>query len=57
MYIYMIKMVVEKEFVPLNETEEDSANNVTWLQGTVLVSFNFAWDYWKTNGGVMGWTG
>lgn len=29
-----------KEFVPLNETEEDSANNVTWLQGTVLVSFN-----------------
>ena len=29
-----------KEFVPLNKTEEDPENNVTWLQGTVLVSFN-----------------
>lgn len=29
-----------EEVVPLNKTEEDPENNVTWLQGTVLVSFN-----------------
>ena len=38
-YIYNKKGSGE-EVVPLNKTEEDPENNVTWLQGTVLVSFN-----------------
>lgn len=39
MYIYN-KNGAEKEFVPLNNTIEDTENNVTWLQGTTYVSFN-----------------
>lgn len=38
-YIYN-KNGAEKEFVPLNNTIEDTENNVTWLQGTTYVSFN-----------------
>lgn len=38
-YIYN-KKGAEKEFVPLNNTIEDTENNVTWLQGTTYVSFN-----------------
>lgn len=41
MYIYIYnKNGAEKEFVPLNNTIEDTENNVTWLQGTTYVSFN-----------------
>lgn len=39
MYIYN-KNGAEKGFVPLNNTIEDTENNVTWLQGTTYVSFN-----------------
>lgn len=38
-YIYN-KNGAEKGFVPLNNTIEDTENNVTWLQGTTYVSFN-----------------
>lgn len=55
-YIYN-KKGAEKEFVPLNNTIEDTENNVTWLQGTTYVSFNSLGIIGKPVAGSTSWNG
>lgn len=55
-YIYN-KKGSEKEFVPLNNTIEDTENNVTWLQGTTYVSFNSLGIIGKPVAGSTSWNG
>lgn len=55
-YIYN-KKGAEKEFVPLNNTIEDTENNVTWLQGTTYVSFNSLGIIGKPVAGTTSWNG
>lgn len=55
-YIYN-KKGTEKEFVPLNNTIEDTENNVTWLQGTTYVSFNSLGIIGKPVAGSTSWNG
>ncbi len=55
-YIYN-KNGAEKEFVPLNNTIEDTENNVTWLQGTTYVSFNSLGIIGKPVAGTTSWNG
>ena len=55
-YIYN-KNGAEKGFVPLNNTIEDTENNVTWLQGTTYVSFNSLGIIGKPVAGSTSWNG